>query len=365
MGACQTVYNSCADYLCCSCAGSNNVRQDFDPNAEDFDLPSGPPYSDSANAAWRLQSTPSGPPATISAGNAVGHSQSPHVRVVPQATFNPPAKSTLIPSNYPVWRSPGSQQTLLGQTSPKQQKKVPSVVKVRIMKSGVDRSSAQSPASPGDKVTTESRGSGLSAISLSMKVKARQSGLSGKSISSPLSFSAAARSMMPLEFLDKPPVIVYMDDSMYWGETKEKMRDGFGLWTSADITYCGEWTNDKQEGPGKQVWADGRKYEGQFSGGCFHGIGKMIWVYEDGEMYYQGEYKDDKKSGHGSFVWADGRRYSGNWFDGKRHGEGIFTSPTGEVTRGVWDQDKVVSIEGEDEDRTNGSSLSIDSSLKK
>lgn len=45
------------------------------------------------------------------------------------------------------------------------------------------------------------------------------------------------------------------------------------------------------EGMGIYLWADGRKYEG--------------------------EYKDDKKHGFGIYTWADHRRYEGMWFKGK------------------------------------------------
>lgn len=45
------------------------------------------------------------------------------------------------------------------------------------------------------------------------------------------------------------------------------------------------------EGRGKEVWSDGRKYEGDFKGG--------------------------KKSGEGTFEWTNGNKYIGSWKDDK------------------------------------------------
>ena len=45
------------------------------------------------------------------------------------------------------------------------------------------------------------------------------------------------------------------------------------------------------EGKGKELWSDGRKYEGDF--------------------------KNGKKDGEGVFEWANGIRYIGSWRGGK------------------------------------------------
>lgn len=45
-----------------------------------------------------------------------------------------------------------------------------------------------------------------------------------------------------------------------------------------------------------------------------HGRGCYIWA--DGRKY-DGEYINDKKDGYGVYTWADGRKYQGFWANGK------------------------------------------------
>jgi hypothetical protein len=51
------------------------------------------------------------------------------------------------------------------------------------------------------------------------------------------------------------------------------------------------------EGKGRETWADGRCYDGDF--------------------------KNGKKDGEGTFVWPNGIKYIGSWISGKQHGSGI------------------------------------------
>ena len=62
------------------------------------------------------------------------------------------------------------------------------------------------------------------------------------------------------------------------------------------------------------MWADGRRYEGEWKNNKMHGKGSFTWA--DGRIYV-GEYVDDKKSGYGEFTWPDGRCYKGDWLNGK------------------------------------------------
>lgn len=48
-----------------------------------------------------------------------------------------------------------------------------------------------------------------------------------------------------------------------------------------------------------------------------HGYGK--YVFADGKRY-EGQYVDDKKHGYGIYQWPDGRLYKGYWKNGKQHG---------------------------------------------
>lgn len=68
------------------------------------------------------------------------------------------------------------------------------------------------------------------------------------------------------------------------------------------------------DGKGTYIWADGRKYEG--------------------------EYINDKKDGYGVYTWADGRKYQGYWANGKQHGIGKYIGNDGATKWGVWEDGK-------------------------
>ena len=70
------------------------------------------------------------------------------------------------------------------------------------------------------------------------------------------------------------------------------------------------------DGEGLFMWADGRKYNGQ--------------------------YKEDKKHGYGVFEWPDGRKYKGEWDNGKQHGKGVFVNADNTEKEGIWNDGKRV-----------------------
>ena len=80
--------------------------------------------------------------------------------------------------------------------------------------------------------------------------------------------------------------------------------------------YIGQWTRDltKRSGTGRQVWADGSYYEGQWLEGQACGVGRLIHV--DGDVY-EGEWGDDKANGTGKYYHYDGAVYEGDWKDDK------------------------------------------------
>lgn len=47
--------------------------------------------------------------------------------------------------------------------------------------------------------------------------------------------------------------------------------------------------------------------------------GETIWA---DKKRYVGEYLDDKKHGHGTFEWGNGKKYEGEWINGKQNGRG-------------------------------------------
>lgn len=57
-----------------------------------------------------------------------------------------------------------------------------------------------------------------------------------------------------------------------------------------------------------------------------HGKGEFLWA---DKRKYVGEYKFGKKHGSGVFYYKDGRKLQGNWIKGKLNGEVTYTSANG------------------------------------
>lgn len=110
-------------------------------------------------------------------------------------------------------------------------------------------------------------------------------------------------------------------------------------------------------GKGRITYPDGRKYEGEWNHGAFHGIGR----WEDSHHVYEGEWVEGKvmfakpsllmesqKSGYGKVVqnWSDGQKfiYEGQWKNGKRHGFGVGTFGVGGQYTGWWINDQVTNF---------------------
>ena len=72
------------------------------------------------------------------------------------------------------------------------------------------------------------------------------------------------------------------------------MRHGKGkLYNkNGNITYEGDFINDKYEGNGKYNWEDGEYYIGQWKNGKRYGKGKLY--YKNGSIKYEGDWLDNK-----------------------------------------------------------------------
>jgi hypothetical protein len=100
-----------------------------------------------------------------------------------------------------------------------------------------------------------------------------------------------------------------------------EFANGAGLSNDAH-GYSGERDElGQRHGDGVQLFADGRRYLGQFLLNTFHGSAIMEWP--DGHRY-TGQYENNQKSGDGFFLWPDGRFYDGQWRNGQRHGQGQY-----------------------------------------
>ena len=108
---------------------------------------------------------------------------------------------------------------------------------------------------------------------------------------------------------------------MYEGWWKDNKANGKGRLIHADgDIYDGYWKDDKAHGEGIYSHLDGAKYEGEWKEDKQHGKGIETWP--DGASY-EGDYVEGKKHGHGKFTWADGSTYEGQFIDNNIDGEGI------------------------------------------
>ena len=80
---------------------------------------------------------------------------------------------------------------------------------------------------------------------------------------------------------------------------------------------------------------------------AIHFVGRIFSKYnysESGkyEQIDEGWFENDEKDGYRRIIYQDTSYYIGHIKDNKRHGQGKFTSATGEVYDGNWDQDQFV-----------------------
>lgn len=173
-------------------------------------------------------------------------------------------------------------------------------------------------------------------------------------------------------------------DNRYRGTvvlTMLKGNNGFhGEWWFHDKTYGGDWygarslevsgciSGDCEDGKGIYLWADGRRYEGEWKKGNYHGIGTAyhsnnkvqhegLWAngvfhgvplsgdckngsgklkLPGGEIY-EGDFKNCEINGKGVMVYHNGDRYQGEFLNGFPSGEGVYVwAQNGEQYRGTF-----------------------------
>ena len=76
----------------------------------------------------------------------------------------------------------------------------------------------------------------------------------------------------------------------------------------------------KPSGRGKLTLANGDFYEGEFSAGCFEGLG-VLNKQSEGAVY-RGQFSKNLRHGEGVQTWRDGRKYEGCFRGDKREGYG-------------------------------------------
>jgi len=103
---------------------------------------------------------------------------------------------------------------------------------------------------------------------------------------------------------------------------------------SKGASYHGEWTMNKKNGYGVQVFPSGEKYEGQWNDGARNGEG-TIWVPvgKAGKLrkLYVGGWKNDKRHGRGTCFFKTGEFFQGFWDEGLMHGQGTLRYHNGDL----------------------------------
>ena len=113
------------------------------------------------------------------------------------------------------------------------------------------------------------------------------------------------------------------------------------LWsTDRTYHYVGEFSSGLRHGQGRDVEADGDKYDGQWARGKKHGKGTHVSEVE-GETYV-GDWVDDYLEGTGVLRLTDGSSYEGEFEGGYRHGKGVFIDAHGVRQEGKFEYDVYV-----------------------
>lgn len=151
------------------------------------------------------------------------------------------------------------------------------------------------------------------------------------------------------------------------GVVEETNSYGNSSVDASNYVFTGSYENNKKNGIGTFVWADGTVYEGEFvdnemSGFCvitypngnkfkgeilnseMNGYGEFY--FSNGKKYF-GFYKHDKRDGFGLFVWNEKilDAFIGFWAKGNQCGPGIKIK--GECFRyGIWNKNKEIWVKG-------------------
>ena len=114
----------------------------------------------------------------------------------------------------------------------------------------------------------------------------------------------------------------------YKGEFRENKKQGKGtyIWANGN-RYEGDFVEDEPSGRGKFVFASGDQYEGEYSKGAFNGKG--IFVAKNGDKT-DGAFVNGQANGQALYVFANGDKYEGEMAVGKMSGKGLFSTKGGD-----------------------------------
>ncbi|MBP2654739.1 MAG: hypothetical protein H6Q73_2308 [Firmicutes bacterium] len=146
--------------------------------------------------------------------------------------------------------------------------------------------------------------------------------------------------------------ITYNDKSKFEGHFKDGKRQGKGKLIAADgktVVYEGEWKDDKRNGKGKSYerYSDSDqtfiKYDGLWENDVKQGQG-VAWIYKNGNEVkrYEGNFKNGRINDTDAKVfYANGDQYQGGMVNDHFSGQGTYTYASGEVKKGIWENDKL------------------------
>ncbi|MCY7387432.1 MAG: hypothetical protein LH481_05105 [Burkholderiales bacterium] len=131
-------------------------------------------------------------------------------------------------------------------------------------------------------------------------------------------------------------LIPFPDGATYNGEykeTKDKLQilHGQGEFISPAFRYKGEFRENKKQGKGAYIWANGNRYEGDFVEDEPSGRGKFIFASGD---QYEGEYAKGAFNGKGIFVAKNGDRTDGTFVNGQASGKAVYVFASGDKYEG-------------------------------
>lgn len=129
---------------------------------------------------------------------------------------------------------------------------------------------------------------------------------------------------------------------VYVGYFQHKDFHGHGVCAYADgRRYEGQWSRHQPEGYGTMQWADGRQFTGQWlrgqpveQRGVYINLNQPLTGPDGSWVARSGCIQGDCENGQGAYRYADGSRYEGAFLAGRPHGRGVFYYPNGDVYTG-------------------------------
>lgn len=132
----------------------------------------------------------------------------------------------------------------------------------------------------------------------------------------------------------------YSETEFYAGNWSNGLAEGHGKLLNSTLQYDGTFQKGKFSGTGVLVIEGKGTYEGRFWEGHFDGKGKFTW--SCGGKMYVGTWKQSKFHGKGMMMWADGRKFYGEYQNGLKHGKGICFFSSGKNIKGIWNNGSLI-----------------------